>query len=195
MSDRQSSPERNSAGAPEDGAPRASALGYLTQALNLVGTVLILLMVIAVNTDVIGRNVFNHPVPGVLEFLGLSIVAIVFLQMANTLREGRHVSNDLLLQLISRDRPRVEAGFYAFFNLLGACLFGLIVVYVWPYFVQNWTYGYYRGTTGVVQIPIWPFQAALVVGSVVTTIQFLALSWGYLRRALGARDHEGSPAP
>ncbi len=173
-----------SRGAPDFGAPRDSAFGRLTQGLNVIGTVLILLMVVAVNVDVIGRNVFNRPVPGVLEFLGLSIVAIVFLQMANTLREGRHVSNDLLLQLVSRRRPRVKAAFYALFNLLGAILFGLIVVYVWPYFMQNWTNGYFRGTPGFVQIPIWPFQAALVVGSVVATVQFLVLAWHNLRRAL-----------
>ena len=89
-------------GAPEGGVPRASIFGSVTQGLNIVGTLLILAMAVAVNADAIGRNLFNHPIPGVLEFLGLSIVAIVFLQMANTLREGRHVSNDLLTQLVTQ---------------------------------------------------------------------------------------------
>lgn len=185
----------DSAGAPHYGAPRSSAFGYLTQALNAVGTVLILLMVVAVNADVIGRDFFNHPIPGVVEFLGLSIVAIVFLQMANTLREGRHVSNDLLLQLISRRRPRVEAAFYAVFNLLGAVLFALIVIYVLPYFMQNWSNGYFRGTTGVVEIPIWPFQAALVVGAVATTVQFLVLAWQNLMRAVPGIAARRPPSP
>lgn len=175
----------SSHGAPDDGAPRNSAFGRFTQALNVIGTVLILLMTVAVNADVIGRDFFNHPLPGVIEFLGLSIVAIVFLQMANTLREGRHVSNDLLLQLISRNRPRVEAAFYTAFNLIGAILFVLIVIYVWPKFMQNWTHGYFRGTPGFVELPIWPFQAALVVGSVATAMQFLALAFSHLQRALG----------
>lgn len=190
MSERQSSPHDEPGGAPEDGAPRNSPFGLLTQALNVVGTVLILLMVVAVNADVIGRDFFNRPVPGVVEFLGLSIVAIVFLQMANTLREGRHVSNDLLLQLISRRRPRVEAAFYAVFNLLGAILFTLIVIYVWPYFEQNWSNGYFRGTTGVVEVPIWPFQAALVIGSAVTAVQFLVLAWANLMRAVRGEGAE-----
>jgi TRAP-type C4-dicarboxylate transport system permease small subunit len=191
MDDR--SQDRDSGGAPR-GASRNSALGYLTQTLNVVGTVLILLMVVAVNADVVGRDLFNHPIPGVVEFLGLSIVAIVFLQMANTLREGRHVSNDLLLQLISRKRPRVEAAFYAVFNLIGAILFGLIVIYVWPYFMQNWENGYFRGTTGIVEVPIWPFQAALVIGAVVTAVQFLVLAWQNLMRALrGTAERATSP--
>jgi TRAP-type C4-dicarboxylate transport system permease small subunit len=191
MDDR--SQDRDLGGAPH-GASRNSAFGYLTQALNVVGTVLILLMVVAVNADVIGRDFFNHPIPGVVEFLGLSIVAIVFLQMANTLREGRHVSNDLLLQLISRKRPRVEAAFYAVFNLIGAILFGLIVIYVWPYFMDNWENGYFRGTTGIVEVPIWPFQAALVIGAVATTMQFLVLAWQNLMRALtGSAERAPSP--
>lgn len=185
MDDR--SQHTDSGGAPH-GASRNSAFGFLTQALNVVGTILILLMVVAVNADVIGRDFFNHPIPGVVEFLGLSIVAIVFLQMANTLREGRHVSNDLLLRLISKDRPRVESAFYAAFNLLGAILFALIVIYFWPKFMDNWTHGYYRGTTGVVQIPIWPFQAALVVGAVVTALQFLVLAYQNLMRAVRGAD-------
>ena len=162
--------------APGAGTPLRSFFGCLTQALNVVGTVLILVMVVAVNSDAIGRNFFNHPIPGVLEFLGLSIVAIVFLQMANTLREGRHVSNDLLTQLVSTSRPRLRAGIYAAFHAIGALLMLLIVVYVWPIFVANYSGGYYRGTTGLVEIPIWPFMAAVLIGAAATAIQFLLLT-------------------
>ena len=91
------------------GAPRRSWFGTVTRVLNVGGTVLILLMAIAVNADVIGRDFFNHPIPGVLEFISWSIVAIVFLQMANTLREGRHVSNDILMSVVIKTRPRLAA--------------------------------------------------------------------------------------
>jgi len=177
-------PHETLEGAPAAGAPRSSFFGGVTQALNIAGTLLILLMVVAVNFDVIGRNLFNHPIPGVLEFLGLSIVAIVFLQMANTLREGRHVSNDLLTQLVSRSKPRLKAWIYAFFNGVGALLMVLIAIYVWPIFLQNYIGGYYRGTTGVAEIPIWPFMAAILIGSVATAIQFLLLMLKDVRRAL-----------
>jgi TRAP-type C4-dicarboxylate transport system permease small subunit len=142
-------------------------------------------MAVAVNADVLGRNLFNRPIPGVTEFLGLAIVAIVFLQMANTLREGRHVSNDLLTQLVSRAHPRLNAALYACFHAIGAVLMLLIAIYVWPLFVQNYANGYYRGTTGVAEIPIWPFMAAVPVGAVATAIQFLLLMARDLKRAVG----------
>ena len=140
-------------------------------------------MAVAVNADALGRNLFNHPIPGVVEFLGLSIVAIVFLQMANTLREGRHVSNDLLTQFVSASRPRLKAGIYAVFHADRRAADAADRVYVWPIFVSNYTGGYYRGTTGLVEIPIWPFMAAVLIGAAATAIQFLLLAVEDLRSA------------
>src|SRR5688572_18333471 len=159
-------------GAPANGAPSSSYFGTLTRVLNIIGTLLILAMAVAVNADVIGRNAFNHPLPGVLEFMGLSIVAIVFLQMANTLREDRHVSNDIIMRIVAQSHPKFAAFTYAAFNLVGAVLMVLIVIYVWPILSETYRNGYFRGTAGVVEIPIWPFYTAIVVGAAATAVQF-----------------------
>ena len=172
-------------GAPETGAPRTSYFGVATQLLNVVGTTLILLMVVAVNADVLGRNLFNHPIPGVLEFIGWSIVAIVFLQMANTLREGRHINNDILISMISRSHPRLVAGLFAAFDLIGAALMTMIVIYIWPLMMLNYREGFYAGTAGVVEIPIWPFMASVVIGAAATAMQFFVHGLHDLRRAGG----------
>jgi len=176
--------DRNEQGAPADGAPRSSYFGALTSVLNVIGTLLILAMAVAVNADVIGRNAFNHPLPGVLEFMGLSIVAIVFLQMANTLREDRHVSNDLIMHAVAQSRPRFAAFVYATFNLIGAGLMVLVVIYVWPILVETYNNGYFRGTTGVVEIPIWPFYTAIIIGAATTAVQFLIFAAREFRRAM-----------
>ncbi|MGE4164724.1 MAG: TRAP transporter small permease subunit [Xanthobacteraceae bacterium] len=173
-------------GAPE-GAPRRSYFDRVTRALNLIGTLLILVMAIAVNADVLGRNLFNHPIPGVLEFIGWSIVAVVFLQMANTLREGRHVSNDILMSFVSASRPRLAAGIFAVFDFIGAVLMAVIIRYMWPILAENYTGGYYAGTEGVVEIPIWPFMAAILIGAIATCIQFLVHSWLDVQNARGVR--------
>lgn len=184
---RPSPPQQHERGAPPGGAPHTSYLGSLTRGLNVIGTVLILVMAVAVNADVIGRDFFNHPIPGVLEFVGLSIVAVVFLQMANTLRESRHVSNDLLMLVLNRSRPRLVAGIHVVFDLIGAALMTIIIVYVWPLLVQDYRGGFYSGTAGVVEIPLWPFKAIIIVGAGVTVLQFLALAW---RHFMQARHHE-----
>ncbi len=181
------SPHPDERGAPAAGAPRRSWFGTVTRVLNVIGTVLILVMAIAVNADVVGRDFFNHPIPGVLEFISWSIVAIVFLQMANTLREGRHVSNDILMSVVIRTRPRLAAGIFAAFDFTGAVLMTIIVIYVWPILKTHYVEGYYAGTAGVVEIPIWPFMTAILIGAVATAIQFLLDAWQDVQHALGSK--------
>jgi TRAP-type mannitol/chloroaromatic compound transport system permease small subunit len=147
-------------------------------------------MALVVNADIVGRNVFNRPLPGVLEFVGLAIVAIVFLQMANTLREDRHVSNDILIGFLIRTRPRISAAMYVVFYLVGACLMALIVWFVWPILVTNYTGGYFRGAQGIFTIPTWPFIAPIIVGAAATCIQFLLLAWRALQLAAGRDPSE-----
>jgi TRAP-type C4-dicarboxylate transport system permease small subunit len=163
----------------------SSWFGRFTAALNVVGTILIVAMAIAVNADVLGRNAFNHPIPGVNEFIGLSIVAVVFLQLANTLREGRHVSNDIIMQAIGVYHPRVAYAFYGLFNLIGAGLMALIVWFVWPMVLEMYEAGYYKGTANVVEIPIWIFVAPVVVGGATTAIQYLLFAVREFVRAFG----------
>jgi TRAP-type C4-dicarboxylate transport system permease small subunit len=184
-----SKPQYDELGALKTSAPSgASWFGRFTAALNIVGTILIVAMAIAVNADVFGRNAFNHPIPGVNEFIGLSIVSVVFLQLANTLREGRHVSNDIIMQAIGVHRPRVAYVFYGLFNLIGAGLMALIVWFVWPMVVEMYQAGYYKGTANVVEIPIWIFVVPVIVGGTATAIQYLLFAGGEFRRAFGEQE-------
>jgi TRAP-type C4-dicarboxylate transport system permease small subunit len=177
--------ENDDLGVLKAGTPSSSSwFGTFTATLNIIGTVLIVAMAVAVNADVFGRNAFNHPIPGVNEFIGLSIVAVVFLQIANTLREGRHVSNDIIMQAIGVHHPRVAYAFYGLFNLIGAGLMLFIVWFVWPIVVEMYQAGYYKGTADVVEIPIWIFVAPVVIGGIATAIQYLLFAAYEFKRAL-----------
>ena len=72
-------------------------LDGVTQGLNVIGSVLILLLMILVGVDVAGRNLAGAPVAGVPELVTLSIVAIVFLQIPQALRAGRLTRSDALM--------------------------------------------------------------------------------------------------
>jgi TRAP-type mannitol/chloroaromatic compound transport system permease small subunit len=60
----------------------------------------------------------------------------------------------------------------------------IIVIYVWPIVVENYEGGYYSGTAGVVEIPIWPFMAVVVLGAAATAVQFLIDAWRLGQRTL-----------
>ena len=153
-------------------------------AMNAIGTLLILVVAVAVNLDIIGRDFFNAPIPGVTEFVGLSIVAIVFLQMANTLREDRHVANDLLIGWIAPRRPRFARLLQALYAAVGAVLMGFITWYVWPIVRDDYEGGFYRGTASIAEIPSWPFMAVVLVGAAVTGVQYAIIAWRELQRSV-----------
>ena len=88
-----------------------AVIDRLTMALNVLGTLLILALMILINSDVIGRGVFLSPVSGVPEpRFHASIVAIVFLQVGQAFRMGRFTRTDALINVLEKRAPRVRAG-------------------------------------------------------------------------------------
>jgi TRAP-type mannitol/chloroaromatic compound transport system permease small subunit len=74
--------------------------------------------------------------------------------------------------------------------LIGAALMALIVFYMWPLLKRNYLGGFYAGTAGVIEIPIWPFMATVVIGAAVTCVQFLVLAWRDVQRVRRGRPGE-----
>jgi hypothetical protein len=83
------------------------------QALNALGTLWIVALMVLINTDVLGRNLLGAPVRGVTELVSLSIVGIVFLQLADTLHSGRITRADVLAARAAAHRPVLAAALHA----------------------------------------------------------------------------------
>ena len=105
--------------------------------LNALGTVWIIALMVLINSDVLGRNLFKAPVRGVTELVALSIVGIVFLQLADTLHSGRFTRADVLLDRLKRRRPVFAARLQALFHLVGAALMGVILWAAWQPLVES----------------------------------------------------------
>ena len=106
-------------------------LHRLMQAMNALGTLWILALMVLINSDVIGRNLFGAPILGVPEMTSLSIVGIVFLQLADTLRCGRFTRADILLDSLKRRRPAAADLLQAVFHAIGALLMAAILWAAW----------------------------------------------------------------
>ena len=168
------------------------AFGGLVSGLNAIGTAWIILLIVFINLDVLSLNLFDNPLPGVKEAVGISIAGIVFLQLASTLRADRHVRNDSMLNRIKRTRPRLAAGLSLFYDLTGAGLLGLIFYYCIPLFEQAYSGNYFVGTPGVFTLPTWPIYLVVLVGAAACILQYLELAYGDLRRMLGLAPPEAA---
>ncbi len=175
-------------GVPARAHSSPSGFGWLTVGLSTAGTLLIIAMAVGVNADILGRELINRPVPGVTEFLGLAIVAVVFLQIADTSREERHISNDLIVSWIAERHPRLAYAIYGIFHLIGAAMFLIIVWFVVPIFTENYQGGYYKGTAGYIQIPVWPFVGTVLIGAAAAAVQYVLLALREFGRAKGTPD-------
>ena len=159
----------------------------LTQALNALGTLWIVALMVLINTDVIGRDVFDAPVRGVTELVSLSIVGIVFLQLADTLASGRMTRADVLLDGLKRRTPWLADALQALYHLIGAGLMGVILWAAWAPLVESVRIQEYVGAVGDFTAPVWPVRLIMLAGICATLITFVLLAWLDVRRALARR--------
>lgn len=132
---------------------------------------------IVITLDVIGRTAFNAPLPGVLELVRLSIVGIVFIQLAHTLRAGRITRADNLIQGLQRRQPRIGFGLQALFGLAGAGVFIVLFEASLPLFLRSWESGEYAGVEGYVAYPVWPVRLIILIGTACAAVQFMLFVW------------------
>lgn len=156
----------------------------LTQALNALGSLWIVALMLLINTDVIGRDFFHAPLRGVTELVSLSIVGIVFLQLADTLATGRMTRADVLLDRLKRRTPWLADALQALYHLVGAGLMAVILWAAWQPLVESIRIQEYVGAVGDFTAPVWPVRLIMLVGICATLLTFLLLAWLDVRRLL-----------
>lgn len=175
--------------------PLPFGLHRLTQALNALGTLIIIGLMLLINTDIVGRTGFDAPVRGVTELVSLSIVGIVFLQLADTLRSGRFTRADMLLDRLKHTRAPLAAALQAVYHLMGAALMLIILWAAWPSLVESIRMREYVGALGDFTAPVWPVRLMMLVGLCVTALTFVLLAAMDLKRAKGLAAQARRVAP
>ena len=156
---------------------KKSFFAWIVSGLGSLGTVLIICLMVLINMDVLGRNIFGAPVPGVIELTEAAIVMVVFLQIGQTLRYGRFPCSDGFFNWLEKQKPGLATILSVFYNVTGALLFLLIILAMYPHFIDSWNGEYFKGIPGSFTIPIWPINLTILVGSGVMFFQFIILGW------------------
>lgn len=156
--------------------PPRSPLARIVAGLSALGSVWIIGLMCLICADIVMRTFLNAPIAGVAEMVAFSIVGIVFLQLADTLRSGALTRSDLLLNAARSIHPRARDWLLCLFDLTGAALLSLALWYFLPSLEQAWTRPErnFMGNPGFFQIPTWPLYALMSVGMLATIAQFVA---------------------
>lgn len=167
-------------GTPPTGGVLFSAFNRLVSGMNALGTAWICALMLLINADAFGRTLFAAPIDGVIEMVELSLVGIVFLQLADATRRGRLTRSDGFFNLVMMRKPRVGRYMGAAFDFLGALFMAIIVYGSIPLLLDSIRNDYYVGNEGVFTAPVWPVKTIIVIGCIVTLLQFLVFVWRYL---------------
>jgi TRAP-type C4-dicarboxylate transport system permease small subunit len=149
--------------------------GALISGMNAAGSCWIVVLMLLINAEAISRSAFNQPIIGVIELIEISVIGIVFMQLADSLRCGVFIRSDGLFNQVMIRKPKVAHVMGVFTYALGAFFMGLILWGSVPYFIDAWTNDWYVGVEGMFTAPKWPVVLIVVIAVFVTMIQFLIM--------------------
>ena len=136
-------------------------LGAITTGVSWVGAGALVLMVLIVVANVVGRYLFRKPVLGAVEMVGLLTVILVFCVLAFTEAKGAHIVVDIL---VSRLHGRTKTILASIMTLLGAVFFIIMGWQGWGLVLSNLSP--FVRATGVLSIPFAPFMLIMAFGCV-----------------------------
>ena len=149
----------------------------LLSALNLLGAFWVVLLMVLITADVVGRAFFNSPLTGVPEIVKISVVGLVWAMMAHTLKIDAHLRSTIFL---SRMPDPVRRAVEMLGCALGAIMFGLIVYSGWDQMIEAWRIGEFEGEEPV-RVPTYPVRSLVLLGAALTALQFCIMFVEHLR--------------
>lgn len=144
------------------------SLDTVSRFVNGIGSAAILGMVLLMAVNVILRYVFGRPIKGTVELEEFMLVVVVFLGLAYTAVQKRHVRIDFIISRFSR-------GTQAFVNSLTSLLsVVLCLLMVWRGVI--WTQGNWahQNISVLLHIPIYIFAGVAVFGCLLLLLVLLS---------------------
>lgn len=172
-----------------------SLLSYLDRGLYRLERLLALLSGIAVFSIMIlavfsvgGRNLFNQPLPGYVDWIEQIMPLIAFMGVAYTQRDGGHIRMDIVVGLLKgRALWLVEL----ITTLAVLALMLLLVWGSWAHFQRSFDFTapmWSRDSTIDIGLPIWPAKILAPIAFAVLSLRLSLQLWGYGRACLSGDE-------
>jgi TRAP-type C4-dicarboxylate transport system permease small subunit len=154
----------------------------------LSGLAVFSIMVLAV-ISVGGRNLFNAPLPGYVDWIEQVMPLLAFLGIAYVQRDGGHIRMDIII-----GRLRGRAMWLAeLFSVILVLLLMIALVYgSWSHFLRSFDFAaplWSRDSTIDIGLPIWPTKLLVPVAFSVLCLRLVLQIWGYGRAFVRGDSH------
>ena len=152
--------------------------------LALIGGLAVFSLMLLAVTSVGGRNFFNHPLPGYVDWIEQAMPLIAFIGVSYCQRLGGHIRMDILVGLL-RGRSLWMAEFIG--TLLILILMILMIWGSWSHFERSfdWSAPYWsRDSSLDIRLPLWPAKLLVPIAFSVLALRMGLQAWGYGRAIL-----------
>lgn len=159
-----------------------------TQLALIGGLAAFSLMLLAV-VSVGGRNLFNHPLPGYVDWIEQAMPLLAFVGVSYTQRLGGHIRMDILVGRL-RGRWLWAAELASTFVMLVLML--LLVWGTWAHFQRSFDFGapnWSRDSSLDIGLPLWPAKLLVTFSFAVLSLRLLLQIWGYGRAVLTGQQN------
>ncbi len=162
-----------------------SVFNYILDSLGLVASVLIVIAMLVVVTDVVMRYFLNRPIDWSMEITEYTLLFIAFLGAAWVLRREGHVRMDLVL---NRLEPRTQALLNTVTSIIGAFIWLTITWFSVKATLEFQQLGFFFFTP--LRTPKFIVLSVIPVGSVLLSIQFMRRAYSYGQSFAGQQPRE-----
>ncbi len=144
-------------------------LGWVVDSSAFGAASIVVILMVLVVSDIFGRKVLNKPIPMSYEVAAFMLVFIVFMGLAYSQRQRAHIRVEFLtLRMSPRNRAIMDLLAYT----LGVAIYGAIFYQTFKWSYHSFEIG--EHVAGLINIPKWPSQFALVFGALLLSLQFLS---------------------
>lgn len=160
-------------------------LARLIGATTFVGMIAVALMMAHITADVIGKFLFNAPIPATIALVSnYYMVLLAFMPLAYAESRRAHISVEVLTELFPR---RAQHHLYSWTHLLSALVFALLTYRTWQEALTNHAMGTFAMEQSTKMIT-WPSYYILPIGCGLMTLVVL---YRFAVYVTGAKDGIG----
>jgi len=152
--------------------------------LALIGGLAVFSLMLLAVTSVGGRNFFNNPIPGYVDWIEQAMPFIAFIGISYCQRLGGHIRMDIVMGLL-RGRSLWIAEFIG--TLLLLLLIVLLIWGSWAHFERSfdWSAPYWsRDSSLDIRLPLWPAKILVPLAFSVLALRTAIQVWAYGRAIL-----------
>lgn len=162
-------------------------LGRAVNLTTIIGSIAVVLMMIHITVDVVGKFVFFHPVPATITLVSnYYMVVVAFLPLALAERRFSHISVEVLTEQFP---PRLQHHLHGWTCLYSAVIFSLLTYRSFTDALDKYDLGSFIMEQGT-KVPIWPGHFLLPLGAGLMVLMLLIRFLFYIT----GRAQPGAPA-